>query len=190
MRCLDDYSRRCSADNIAPLFQFKVTSAEDELASEPEFSPGYLLLKELQDHIAQKTGVKPELSTKSFKKKPLPVIETPSVSSTSDDQLYAGLPDNVNLNEVVSKLGPSSKNHLSKLPSKCFKNVRVPILKEEEVITDDPYPLIEEEEDRTYLQSKCFMHHFMATFFELTREIGMPEIASGARVSRAKILSR
>lgn len=180
-----------------PLFQLKVTCDEDDLPVQkpvdPELSPGFLFLKELQDHIAQKTGVAPELSTKILQKKPVlqPVeATTTETSSTSDDQLYAGLRENVNLNDVIAKLGSRSNGHLSKLPSKCFKNVRVPILKEEEDFTDDPYPLIEEEEDRTYLQSKCFLQHFMATFFELTREIGMPEIASGARVGKARIMSR
>ena len=56
---------------------------------------------------------------------------------------------------------------------KCFKTVRVPILKEDEEIDfNDPYPLIAEEEERTYIRAKYFMQHFSASFFEMMRDLG------------------
>ena len=49
----------------------------------------------------------------------------------------------------------------------------MPILKEDEEIDfNDPYPLIAEEEERTYIRAKYFMQHFSASFFEMMRDLG------------------
>ena len=66
----------------------------------------------------------------------------------------------------------TSASHISKLPKKCFKTVKVPILQEEnEIDFEDPYPLIAGEEERTYIRAKYVMQHFSASFFEMMRDL-------------------
>ena len=69
----------------------------------------------------------------------------------------------------------TSASHISKLPKKCFKTVKVPILQEEEnenIDFEDPYPLIAGEEEKTYIRAKYVMQHFSASFFEMMRDLG------------------
>ena len=52
--------------------------------------------------------------------------------------------------------GNVEKSNISKLPKKCFKTVKTPILKEDdEIDANDPYPLPTDlEEEKTFLLSK------------------------------------
>ena len=64
-------------------------------------------------------------------------------------------------------------------------------MKEEDDNIEDPYPLPTDlEEERTYLTSKNFMQHFTATFYEMTRELGISEVASAAKVEGPKIICK
>ena len=94
----------------------------------------------------------------------------PIYESSSQSEDYGSLPNNITLKDIVT-----SASHISKLPKKCFKTVKVPILQEEEnenIDFEDPYPLIAGEEEKTYIRAKYVMQHFSASFFEMMRDLG------------------
>ena len=93
----------------------------------------------------------------------------PIYESSSQSEDYGSLPNNLTLKDFVT-----SASHISKLPKKCFKTVKVPILQEDqenEIDFEDPYPLIAGEEERTYIRAKYVMQHFSASFFEMMRDL-------------------
>ena len=200
LRCVDEYfSRRCSEPRtplvIQPMAPKETNDKTEEEIENIESRPGYLLLKDLSNHIEKKTGKAPSLEVKPSKVS-VPTPKSPkreenggAESSSQSDDFYGSL-HNVSLQEVVSKL--KEKSHMAKLPKKCFKTIKVPLLTEDEDIElDDPYPLPTDlEEDKTYLTSKYFMQHFSATFYEMSRDLQMSDIATAASMDGPKIMCK
>ena len=148
LRCVDEYfSRRCSEPRtplvIQPMAPKETSDKTEEEIENIESRPGYLLLKDLSNHIEKKTGKAPSLEVKPSKVS-VPTPKSPkreenggAESSSQSDDFYGSL-HNVSLQEVVSKL--KEKSHMAKLPKKCFKTIKVPLLTEDEDIElDDPY---------------------------------------------------
>lgn len=184
LRCVDDHSRRQS--DIPTVARIQAQPLQDE----EDQSPGYQFMKELSDHIEKTTGVAPLLEVKKASP-PMtpssPMSPTAKDNSGTDTDDYGYVAPSIALNDLLVKLG---RSNISKLPSKCFKTVTVPVLREDED-PDEPYPLPTDlEEERTYCLSKYFMHHFSATFYEMTREMGVTDMASAAQVIHSRIRCR
>lgn len=197
LRCVDVDSRRHS-DNPArmPAVSSSSLVVEDvKLDDNQDQGPGYQFMKELSEHIEKTTGVAPLLevkrvspSTSTTPVTPMsPTSPTAKDGGDSDDYGYAAT--SIALNDLLAKLG--SRNSICKLPSKCFKTVKVPVLNADDEDDDEPYPLPTDiEEERTYFLSKYFMHHFSSTFYEMTREMGITDMASAAQVIDSRVRCR
>ena len=166
----EHHSRRCSQDPrsssitpIGPLSPGPLSPtsptipqhffSREESREIPE-TPGFKLLKDLSEHIEKRTGIAPSFDF-DFKEHPEPpkkLEAPPPLSPTpstivSDEYGYI-----INLKDTDGKI---DKTNLSKLPKKCFKTVKTPILQEDEIDDNDPYPLSTDlEEEKTFLLSK------------------------------------
>ena len=169
----EHHSRRCSQDprsssitpigplSPGPLSPTSPSSiipqhffSREESREIPE-TPGFKLLKDLSEHIEKRTGIAPSFDfdfkehpepPKKLEAPPPPLSPTPS-TIVSDEYGYI-----INLKDTDGKI---DKTNLSKLPKKCFKTVKTPILQEDEIDDNDPYPLSTDlEEEKTFLLSK------------------------------------
>ena len=163
-------------------------NGEPENENKESESPGLQLLKELSNHIEKTTGIAPTLELKQTK----PSLSTPIQieNNDSDEYGYSEAFNKMTLQELMVKL---ERGNLSKLPHKCFYTAKVPVLREDEALDDpnDPYPLPTDlEEERTYLLSKYVSQHFSATFYEMTRELGVSDVATAAQIEGVRIKCR
>jgi hypothetical protein len=101
-------------------------------------------MKDLANHISRTTGVVPEVDRQVSTGKRTSKTSTDDQPTTNDSSNSVNSDDygqhhNINLKDLTAQLGQS---HMAKLPKKCFKTVRTPILdEEEEHDPNDPYPM-------------------------------------------------
>ena len=212
LRCVDEYhySRRTSEDprspgtmspgplssglmspgslSLDPNYQSQISLLSNDAEPMTPESPGFQFLKDLSQHIEKTTGRAPSLEIRGQTLTPRNVSPNPPSSpvppkpeESSDEYSYSTLPNNIPLEKLINKL---DKANMSKLPAKCFKTVKIPVIEEEEELDpNDPYPLPSDlEEEKTYLLSKYFMQHFSASFYEMARDLEMNEYSSAASV--------